>query len=126
MSQVITIGPDGSMSGLQVKPGRGVDLRQFGRASIVRASEIVWDETHQAWTVVIQDAPGMDVLKGVTVTLGMASLACVLDKVAEIQNRGLNRVMAWGQDNPLRFSEYDEAVEFEIAYLDAWRLKGRF
>ena len=51
MRQVITIGPDGMMSGLQVKPGKGLDLRQFGRAEIERASEVLWDSDRQGWIV---------------------------------------------------------------------------
>ena len=51
--QVITVGPDGSISGLQVKPGQGVDLRDFGAANIKRASEIVFSEEAQLWYVQI-------------------------------------------------------------------------
>src|SRR5690348_14907193 len=55
--QIITITVEGTMQGLQVKPGQGLDLRQFGDAKIVRASEIAWDEEHQAWFVdVLQEA----------------------------------------------------------------------
>lgn len=123
--QVITFSPDGTISGLQVKPGRGVDLSTMGKAKIVRASEIVWDEDKQAWTIVIQDAPGLDYFKGIAVTTSMACKA------------GINQLLIdyWmaekaviphpdGVDEPLWFASYDDAVKFEIAYLDAWRLKG--
>lgn len=57
MQQVITIQPDGGMSGLHHKKGKGLDLRQFGKVSIRRVSEILWDEDEQNWYVRIIDGP---------------------------------------------------------------------
>ena len=51
--QVITIGTDGSVKGLQRKAGQGLDLRMLGKAEIVRASEIEWSQVLQKWTVLI-------------------------------------------------------------------------
>lgn len=125
--QVITVSPSGEISGLQVKPGRGIDLRRFGPAKIVRASEIVWDEEAQGWAVVIQDAPGLEVLKGVALTNKMAdrfavTQALVLSMVAD----GKMVLPPATEGKPLLFNDYDDAVTFEIAYLDAWRLDGVF
>lgn len=50
LTQTIDIGPCGEMTSLQFK-GRGVDLREFGKAEIVRSSLIEWDSDRQAWYV---------------------------------------------------------------------------
>lgn len=124
--QVITVDAAGVISGLQVKKGRGVDLRSLGKATIVRASEIEWDEGKQAWQVVIRDAPGMEAIKGVAVTYRMAEVAGV-DKLARdmmLEDR-MNAVTE-SVDLPLTFPDYEDAVAFEIAFLDAHRLAGRF
>ena len=116
--QVITVHSDGKISGLQVKKGRGLDLRSFGPAKIVRASEIVWDEDNQAWAVEIMDAPGFEDLKGCRLTHRSAAMI------------GLELTKALPPlpgDYPVAlFEHYEDAVEFEIAYLDAHRLAGRF
>ena len=83
--QVITVHSDGKISGLQVKKGRGLDLRSFGPAKIVRASEIVWDEDNQAWAVEIMDAPGPGGLGGTYggSPIGVAAGNAVLDVIEE-------------------------------------------
>lgn len=124
--QVITVTQAGEVSGLQVKPGKGVDLRQFGKAKIVRASEIVWNEDAQAWMVVIQDAPGLEVLKCVAVTYRMAVKAG--DTAADCADTHIRagRAKRLGTDQPLLFRDYDDAVDFEIEFLNAHRLAGRY
>lgn len=118
MIQVITIHPDGTMSGLQRKPKQGVDLRQFGHAEIRRASEIVWDDMEQAWFVTILRGPSAgenitpfhcdDAGLGTNDILALAPSAKIPTKMG---------MRIW-------FAEYDEAVKVEIAVLDGMRLKG--
>lgn len=132
--QVITIAPDGSMSGLQRKPGQGIDLRQFGKADIKRASLIEWDEDAQMWFIdVLQDAG-----KG-KVNLAKIKAAFEVDdqgainKVAEITGRDTAHTRSAYFDCPsddehilFVFDDYDDAVKVEVAYLDALRLRGEF
>ncbi len=125
VSQVISIGPDGGMSGLQVKPGKGLDLRQFGAAEVVRASEIIFDVTTQAWAVQLLDAPGHEADRGKRITTVMATEAGLLPTVRRMITDAQILPDASTEDGALLFHGYDVAVEFEIAYLDAWRLKGR-
>lgn len=118
--QVITIEPGGAMSGLQRKPNQGIDLRQFGRADIQRASLIEWDADAQAWFINVLQEAG----KG-PVTLGdycQASPArpCIIDYAPSVVTTNT------GWDQVLLFGDYDDAVKVEIAYLDALRLRGRF
>lgn len=47
--QLISISPDGEVSGLQFKRGRGLDLRSLGKAKIERSSLIEWHEELQKW-----------------------------------------------------------------------------
>jgi hypothetical protein len=104
--QVISIGPDGSMSGLQMKPGKGVDLRQFGRAQIERASEVQFDVAEQAWFVEIRKGK----YAGRKITYDLWSLVT--------GNATLHR-----NDQPvMMFREYDDAVQAEIAVLNYIRL----
>lgn len=110
--QVITIGMDGTISGLQRKPGQGIDLREFGHAEITRASEIVWSEIEQLWTVVP--------LQGRYA--GIAMSRDDWEAWVSWPPAGLTRTAH--ATNTLLFAEYDDAVKAEIAFLDALRIAG--
>jgi len=147
--QVITIHVDGSMSGLQVKPGRGILLTDFGPAKVVRASEIAWSELYQKWFIdVLQEAGRGPVTK--------KQFADSLAEVSEITGEGPSDEEALANvddeldcladdgwqiapvDTPipgrytvlpegtLLFTNYDQAVSVEIAYLDRLRLAGEY
>lgn len=109
MRQVITVSPEGGLSGLQVKPGKGVDLRQFGQAKIVRASEIVFSEDHQMWTVEIL----VGVYRGCTLGHSLLTLAEV---------SGLETRQDASDGDTFLYLDYDVAVQDEIAFLDAVRV----
>jgi hypothetical protein len=124
-TQVITITIEGTMQGLQVKPGQGLDLRQFGDAKIVRASEIAWDEEKQAWFVdVLQDAG-----RG---PITFRAFADVVDPDNDGDTHGvalfLNRVAPSGwtgeDDEVIGFIDYNEAIRVEVLYLDGLRKQG--
>jgi hypothetical protein len=119
MQQVITIHPDGSMSGLQHKRGKGVDLCQFGRASIERASHILWDEMGQCWFVEILTGPHAG--KSLTQSLwsGVTGQAeCRLSVSAGVADVAPETVLG--------FADYDDAVAAEVVFLNSLRLKGTF
>jgi hypothetical protein len=111
-TQVITIGPAGELSGLQVKPGKGLDLRQFGKARIERASEIEWNDDHQAWTV--------------RITKGLFKDRFITHDLCEEIGFQCNRADLFYYCGPpedhLIMAEYDEAVRVEIAVLDHIRV----
>ncbi len=111
MRQVITVRADGGVEGLQMRPGKGFDLRKLGAATITRASEIVWDETKQAWFVQIADGQW----KGEVIGPKLMSVSRV--DMTVLNAKMVDGTCAW-------FEEYDEAVKFEIAVLDGLRLRS--
>jgi hypothetical protein len=148
-TQIITIAPDGAVSGLQRKPGQGLNLQSLGTAQTVRASEIAWDEITQAWFIdVLQDAgKGAVTLRrfematqpGETDGMGRASqvrlgFLCGGDTGwgtadAETGKWSDDADFATGWYDPrgkLLFRDYDAAVRVEIAFLDALRVRGIF
>ena len=106
---------DGNMSGLQVKPGKGVDLRQFGRADIKRASDITWDEDAQAWTVVCK----VGKYAGHAMTNREYHTAC-----KAMGNEFDCHLIGQPEHDaaPAQFDDYDEAVTGEIDWLNHIRL----
>lgn len=115
--QVLTIGADGSISGLQRKPGQGVDLRQFGSAQIKRASEIEWQEGRQRWAVRFLSGP----YTGKLLNIGIAEEA----GVSWVTTLAADLVLADHEGNTLMWVDYDHAVKAEIAVLDALRVAGQ-
>jgi hypothetical protein len=118
MKQVITIHRDGSISGLQRKPGQGLDLRQLGKAEIRRATEILWNEEEQAWYI--------HILQGLHATDPLGPFHCGIadvsyEEVSALAPSGVRPAYGGGY---LLFNEYDEAVKVEIVVLDALRVKG--
>lgn len=111
MQQVITIGADGHIAGLQRKPGQGLDLRQFGKATIERASEIVWAEGSQKWFV--------------SVLTGPFAGRFLSDSLWHDHVCDLIPAEATVEFGKLMFDEYDDAVRAEIEFLDGLRMAGR-
>lgn len=109
MKQVITISPDGVISGLQRKPGQGIDLTQFGKADVVRASEIVWQEGGvRGWTVQYMSGPRSGEKMTMEEWFLHEKAPMVVDPDQEIAI----------------FADYDDAVKAEILMLDWWRVRG--
>lgn len=121
--QVITIHPGGAVSGLQVKPGKGLNLQSLGKAKTVRASEIVWHEDAQAWYVDVLQTPGKGPVTGDKLVDAFpedTDPAC-----AELLARTNARVHKDAYQ-PIVFDNYEDAVTLEVAYLDTLRLRGEF
>ena len=96
--QLISIAVGGAMKSLQLK--HGLDLRRFGKVSIVRSSLIKWSESEQKWfielvgsKVVVTDS----VLRGVGLRIP-STATCDSSRGCGI----------------LYFAEYDDAVACEI------------
>lgn len=123
MRQVITIEPGGIMSGLQRKPGQGLDLREFGKCSIERASEICWDDTAQKWFVKITSRHQgfidryMTFISGAMTELDFECMTGKFGDPNELDPYDDGTAIAY-------FDNYDDAVKAEIEFLDAARLKG--
>ena len=111
--QVVTISPDGSLSGLERKRGQGIDLKMFGQAEVVRASHIVWRE-------------GTEITRGWIVEFLKGPRAESLMVPADLEGTGLLADRRDATDGAALFDDYDDAVKAEIAVLDRDRLRGQF
>jgi hypothetical protein len=122
MTQVITITPAGTVSGLQVKKGKGFDLKALGRAAIERVSDITWNERAQAWTIkLLEPAPRM--YRGVMTRAVIDDAGVTLPDTARLDN-----ISRWS-NAPVElvlFDDYDDAVRFEIEFLNSLRVRGVF
>jgi hypothetical protein len=116
MKQVVTISPDGTISGLQRKPGQGLDLRKFGPCVVERASDIRATEDGQRWTVNLLTGP----YAGKQLTIELAGHAGLFRG----KGPGVDAHLETG--GVLTFDDYDAAVRAEIATLDGLRLHGEF
>ena len=102
--QVIAFHTDGKVSGLQRKPGEGLDLRILGHASIVRASEVLWDEAEQKWFVKI--------------LIGKYAGKCITGSAMyAVGHRDYISASDFAKP-PKLFTEYDTAVKAEVMVLD--------
>lgn len=119
MSQVVTISPEGVISGLQVKPGKGLDLTKIGKASVERVSLVEWSEEHQGWFVQIIRGPKA----GTVLTRAVWAAAGLREHLEDPGNSIAARV---AEDGTLLFVDYDDGVRAEIMYLDKLRLQGVF
>lgn len=103
--QKVFIKKDGTIEGLQVKKGKGIDLRQFGKAKIERASEIVWNEKLQKWFIKVL----VGRFKNRVLTTGMFSTYTKSNDISSLV------------DKEMYFEDYEDAVKKEIAFLDSVR-----
>jgi hypothetical protein len=131
VQQIITISADGTVSGLQRKPGQGIDLRQLGHADIKRASLIEWDEAAQAWFVdVLQDAgKGRVTRSALRTVFSDYEIGELVERYRPTHPSGWMAYVAdmTGNDDPTLMSDdYDAMVKVEVAFLDALRIKGEF
>ncbi len=128
-AQVVTITPDGGISGLQRKKGNGLDLRKLGHAEIERASEITWSENNQLWLVRVlneraarwmTNPPGhSNILK--TSHWRVAVGTPMPNGYSVVAVKPYSHGDFW-----LGFDDYDDAVAAEVAFLDALRVRGIF
>ena len=129
MKQVVTIGPDGTISGLLHKKGQGFDPRVLGKAQIERASEVVWLDMEQAWVVEFRSGAGrwagavLDQAVLMVADLGFETGTVPFDFKGFAWD-AYGRVHQQGDHGVLLFENYEDGVKAEIAVLDALRLKG--
>lgn len=106
--QLITIAADGSISGLQMKKGKGLDLRQFGPVSIIRSTEIEWDEKKQKWFV--------HFLRGEMSGKTLTGTMLVGDETTPVPG-----IAGIREDGTLLFDDYDTAVAAEVVMIQHFR-----
>lgn len=116
MQQIITILPDGSLFGLQHKQGQGVDLRQFGKADIKRATLIEWEANIQKWYVRWADSDDAFWTEYLFDEVGVDP---------EDYNGSLRRDPLLGDDPIIYFPNYEEAVAAEVAVIQAMQMAGK-
>jgi hypothetical protein len=115
MKQVITIDPAGGIHGMEHKKGQGVNLRQFGKANVKRATLIEWDEAAQAWA--IKDfTPGTSTTDPTTGPpwTGNVFKEARVDPIqwAVRLPEGVANADRWNA--PVLFDDYEEAVQAEV------------
>lgn len=131
--QVVTVGPTGSLSGLQFK-SRGVDLRKFGHAQIERISEIVWIEDYQAWGVRFLEGEWGSIDNNVDI-LSFGHINYLVNRcnmLAKTAADMMSKCVPFEYNPPcnnleviILFDEYDAAVEFEVAFIQWCVLNGK-
>jgi hypothetical protein len=114
--QLITIGVGGSLTGLQMKKGAGLDLRKFGPAAIVRSTEIEWDEEQQKWFVHFLQGQRKD-----TVLTRTDFHEYVVPPIH--QTVGEAKLNGWKWQDAMLYSDYEDAVAAEVAAIQAMRKK---
>ena len=112
--QIISIGPDGSLVGLDHKK-KGLDLRQFGKAKTERATLIEWDENRQKWFVNWNDGPTW------TVSLFRDLNVCFFEYKGELVPTSYDMN---DHERVVYFEDYEDAVSAEVAVIQAMQLNG--
>jgi hypothetical protein len=138
MRQVVIIGPSGSVSGL-VHRGKGLDLTQFGKAEIVRATLIEWDSDKQKWFIKSEPSGEVWTQKKISESLlfstgrepGAYQWAWFgqWDGVAIGRTSGGRPIKAHCftpdvRDSVLYFDDYDDAVAVEVSVIQALQLRS--
>ena len=122
MKQVISIHPNGTVEGLLHKKGQGVNLLALGKATVVRASEVLWCDSQQRWKVEFREGAGKYnglIMDGyIIVDAGITGLEQLPDW-AQLPN------CIMGEDSILYFTSYEIAVQAEIDVLNSLRLAGK-
>jgi len=115
MKQVITITPSGGVVGLLHKKGQGLDLLSLGTASVVRASEVTWSDTHQKWKVEFKAGAGC--FDGKVLTS---------DLIGRVPPKDTLTMPTYTVEagNVVFFDTYEDGVKAEITMLNAFRLAG--
>lgn len=109
--QVITVGLDGSLLGLDHKR-KGLDLRAFGRAKTRRATLIEWHDDFQMWFISWTDEMNMPD----KVWDSALFIAC------DVQWGSYNGLSMIDPEDVIFFNDYEDAVSAEVAVIQAMQL----
>lgn len=116
--QLISIHPDGSVTGLQFKK-KGINLQKLGHAVTRRVTDIEWNDYTQDWQIRFL----MGTLRGRLLTHELALLAEMppesLGSAPEL--RGPDKL----EYLTCHFDDYDTAVAAEIEFIQRIRLMGK-
>lgn len=111
-TQLLTVRPDGSLVGLDFKRG-GFNPAPLGARSIVRSTDIAFNEGHQKYFCKFLEGP-------------WNGQALTVDHAVEIGADCLNGSETFGEDRTLYFTDYEDAVAAEVKFIQAARRKGKW
>ena len=106
MKQVVKVDAAGGLTGLRT--ASGVSLTKMGRAEVERISEAVFDPDVQKWYVVFSGG----LLGRIPFNRGMLVIGGVEEDEA------LDMVRKATGDRTLYWQTYEDAVEFEVAFVN--------
>lgn len=123
--QVITIGPDGTMSSLHHKKN-GLNLGDFGNIEVERVSEVKWLLEAQKWYVyLIKESKVLTLIEWEKNNKKLP-IGCEIIEGYEgwvPMKTDSSSSKKW---KPLLFKHYEDAVDAEVLYLNKLRKKGVF
>jgi len=109
-TQIVSISPNGDLSTVLRKRGKGLDLRDVGgEFDARRVSDIEWSKSLNGFTIMLKTK------------LGEQPLTVSLLHVAGLEYAGVCEVVqtAHSYNEVLAFDDYEDAVTIEVMYLDA-------
>ncbi len=118
MSHLVTVNRLGGMLALFAKPGKGVDLRKFGPATMQRVSEITLEPGTQKFVITFLKGE----LKGRKLTEQLWYIGGD-DAPSCGQQDG---ALTTPEGDVMLFGEYDGAVQAEVDIIQHWRKRGTF
>lgn len=109
----------GAPCGLQHKPGKGIDLTQFGKAQVKRCTEVMWSEEQQLWYCEFRTGR----MDGAVITREMVAEAATYCEQQALPFGGIATVNRL-PDTTAYFTDYDAAVAVEVLVIQAAALMG--
>lgn len=119
MKQLITIDKDGVVTGLQMKRGKGLDLRTLGVAKIERSSLIEWSDLYQKWYIKFLNGK----MANRVACVSIADDAGMADKVGESAIAFHFELETVAERSAYLFDDYEDAVIAEVKLIQALRIK---
>jgi hypothetical protein len=114
VTQVITITPSGELQGLDHKR-KGLDLRAFGKAKTRRATLIEWEDALQMWFITWATDKEMPS----KVWDSALFMSC------GVRWGDYHGVSMLDPHDVIFFDDYEDAVDAEVAVIQAMQLAGR-
>lgn len=136
MDHLITVSPDGSVSGLQMKRGKGVDLRTLGIARIERVTLIEWEPQYQKWFIRTVESDRSWTISTIRESFPFHPSSDSIcwrwwDRWLGVElvwpDKGFIRIHGLPinkRDSVLYFDDYEDAVAVEVAVIQARVLAG--
>jgi hypothetical protein len=112
--QVFVLSIGGGIKGTHLRAGnKGIDISKLGKASITRASDIIWKEEYQRWSVYLLEGS----YNNSYLTKGL---------YYKITGEHVPAHVLVGEDGLLLCETHEEAVSLEVRFLNSYRKHDRF